>query len=325
MTIDQRKLKLAVVIPVFNEKGNLATLYERVAIALDTTGLEWEILFVDDGSSDGSLEEIKDLTTRDGNVRFVSLSRNFGHQAALFAGLKTCKGDAVITLDADLQHPPELISDMVSKWREGYEVVFTIKSNHHMGWLKGAQMRLFYWTLSRISGLHLSFGQSDFRLLDRRALDAVLEITEYRKFLRGTVEWVGFKQIGIEYEVGERYSGSSKFSYRSMVSFALDGILSFSSLPLRLFTWFGFATAFLCGLYAMYVLVLWIMSLRMSLETLPPGWASIAVAVTFLGGVQLMAIGVLGEYLSRVFDQSKGRPVFIIRESSDKENGVYLG
>ena len=317
MTDSDQTKTLSIVIPLFNEEGNLDVLYDQVSTVADSMVYQWEIVFVDDGSSDASLEWLKEMSRRDQRVRFLSLSRNFGHQAALFAGMKHSNGDAVITMDADLQHPPGLIKEMVEKWEEGYDVVFTVKSNHQLGFLKGLQMRLFYWILSKISGLKLSFGQSDFRLLDRRALDAVLEINEYRKFLRGTVEWIGYKQTGIKYDVAKRHSGSSKFSYKNMVSFAIDGILSFSSLPLRLFAWLGFFIACLCGSYGFYVIILEIISFTSDSTDLPPGWASIAVAVTFLGAVQLIAVGVLGEYLSRVFDQLKGRPVYLVRETSD--------
>ena len=311
---------LSLVFPAYNEGSNLRALYDEVSDAVKAAEIDYEMVFVDNGSSDGSLALIKSLSSQDSRVRYVSLSRNFGHQAGLFAGMSHSRGDAVITMDADLQHPPSLIPEMVRKWREGFDVVYTTKTKHHVGAIKGLQMRMFYWGLGKLSGLKLSFGQSDYRLLDRRVLDALLNIEEYRKFLRGTVEWMGFRQTGIEFVVTPRRAGESKFSYLALVSFALDGILGFSSQPLRWFAAAGVMVAGLCGLYGIYVLALVAVNLSDSSVVIPPGWASLAVAVVFLGGVQLLGIGVLGEYISRVYDQTKGRPVFLVRETS--EDGI---
>ena len=311
---------LSLVFPAYNEGSNLRALYDEVSDAVKAAEIDYEMVFVDNGSSDGSLALIKSLSSQDSRVRYVSLSRNFGHQAGLFAGMSHSRGDAVITMDADLQHPPSLIPEMVRKWREGFDVVYTTKTKHHVGAIKGLQMRMFYWGLGKLSGLKLSFGQSDYRLLDRRVLDALLNIEEYRKFLRGTVEWMGFRQTGIEFVVTPRRAGESKFSYLALVSFALDGILGFSSQPLRWFAAAGVMVAGLCGLYGIYILALVAVNLSDSSVVIPPGWASLAVAVVFLGGVQLLGIGVLGEYISRVYDQTKGRPVFLVRETS--EDGI---
>jgi glycosyltransferase involved in cell wall biosynthesis len=311
---------LSLVFPAYNEESNLRALYDEVSNAVKAAEIDCEMVFVDNGSSDGSLALIKSLSSQDSRVRYVSLSRNFGHQAGLFAGMSHSRGDAVITMDADLQHPPSLIPEMVRKWREGFDVVYTTKAKHHVGVIKGLQIRMFYWGLGKLSGLKLSFGQSDYRLLDRRVLDALLSIEEYRKFLRGTVEWMGFRQTGIEFVVIPRRAGESKFSYWALVSFALDGILGFSSQPLRWFAAAGAMVAGLCGLYGIYVLALVAVNLGDSSVVIPPGWASLAVAVAFLGGVQLLGIGVLGEYISRVYDQTKGRPVFLVRETS--EDGI---
>ncbi len=313
---------LSVVFPVYDEEGNLPVLYDRVLEAIRDTGMAYELVFVDNGSTDGSLLVIKGLAERDTRVRYVSLSRNFGHQGGLVAGLSYAQGDAVITTDADLQHPPSLIPEMVRLWREGYEVVYTSKRNTHLGGLKGLQVRLFYSIMSKVSGLKLSFGQSDFRLLDRKLVDVLLDIPEYRKFLRGTVEWMGFRQTGVEYEVTERYTGESKFSYGTLISFALDGILAFSTLPLRWVAAMGALVSSVALLYAIIVVVLGILSATGGAVSLPPGWATVASAITFFGGVQLLAIGIVGEYLGRVYEQTKGRPVFIVREMSDREDSV---
>ena len=255
-TMDGNLPQVSVVFPVYNEEGNLELLYQHVHDALSIAVVSYEMVFVDNGSKDGSLAIIKGLSERDPSVRHVSLSRNFGHQGGLFAGMRYSRGSAVITMDADLQHPPAMIPDMIGLWQQGYQVVYTTKRNHHFSGLKGIQVRAFYWLMSRVSGLNLSFGQSDYRLLDRQVVDALLEIPEYRKFLRGMVDWVGFKRAGLDYDVSERHSGQSKFSYRSLVSFALDGILAFSALPLRWMLLVGVIIAMLSITYAGVALTL---------------------------------------------------------------------
>ncbi|MFQ5801319.1 MAG: glycosyltransferase family 2 protein [Candidatus Methylomirabilales bacterium] len=312
-----QKPVLSMVFPVWNEEENLEILHGEVSEALKLLDLPYELLFVDNGSTDGSLALIKQLARRDPNVRYISLSRNFGHQGGLFAGLWYCRGDAAITMDADLQHPPSLIPEMVRLWQQGFEVVYTKKRNHDVSGLRSIQVRLFYKGLSKLSGLTLSFGQSDFRLLDRRVIDVILNIPENRKFLRGTVEWVGFRQTGLEYDVAKRHAGQSKFSYRSLFGFALDGILAFSVVPLRWIFVVGSVTATLSLLYVGLAFVLGVLNLLGVGVNIPPGWATLAVSVMFLGAVQLIAIGILGEYIGRIYDQTKGRPTFIVRETSD--------
>ena len=219
-------------------------------------------------------------------------------------------------MDADLQHPPSLIPEMVKLWSKGYKVVNTSKKRNHMSGIKGSQVRLFYWLISRISGVKLSFGQSDFRLIDRKVLIALLAMPEHHKFLRGLVNWIGFNQTSLEYEVAKRLSGESKFSYRSLLSFAVDGILSFSTLPLRFFTGLGVTVALLSLTYALLAVALGVARYAYPNLQLPPGWATLAVAISFLGSIQLIAIGVLGEYIGRIYEQSKGRPAFIVSETA---------
>lgn len=315
----QRKM-VSVTFPVFDEQDNVLPLYEEVTSVLDKTKIKYELVFVDNGSNDESLDRIRGLAEKDSRIRYVSLSRNFGHQAGIFAGLAYSAGDAVITMDADLQHPADLLPEMIEAWDEGYEVVFTIKRNHHLPWFHKLQVKAFYWVISKLSGLRLSYGQSDFRLMDRRVVDAVLAMPEYRKFLRGIVEWVGFRQKGLEFDVKERRSGESKFSFMSLASFAFDGILSFSVAPLRTIIVSGMVLAVFALLYGFAALGIGIASIADDGITLPPGWATIAAAVTFFAGVQLIAIGALGEYIARTYEQTKGRPVFVVREVSDALN-----
>ena len=314
--------KLSIIFPVFNEEGNLRPLYSQITEVCDPLDLEYEMIFVDNGSYDNSLDAIRELKDKDDKVKFISLSRNFGHQGGLFAGMSYASGEAIITMDADLQHPPDLIPAMVNLWNEGYEVINTIKSQNHMNGIRGTQVRLFYWLISRISGVKLSFGQSDFRLIDRKVLDILLTMPEHRKFLRGIVNWIGFSQTSIQYSVAERLRGQSKFSYRTLLSFALDGIFSFSTLPLRFFIGLGAGVALLSLAYALIAASLGIARYIYPNIQLPPGWATLAVAISFLGSVQLIAIGILGEYVGRIYEQTKGRPTFIVREKDSHINSI---
>ena len=314
--------KLSIIFPVFNEAENLRPLYAQVGDICDKLNIDYEMIFVDNGSDDLSLDTIRELKITDDKVKYISLSRNFGHQGGLYAGMSYASGECIITMDADLQHPPDLIPAMVNLWNEGYEVINTIKKQNHMNGIRGIQVRLFYWLISRISGVKLSFGQSDFRLIDRKVLDILLTMPEHRKFLRGIVNWIGFSQTSIQYSVAERLRGQSKFSYRSLFSFALDGIFSFSTLPLRFFIGLGSAVALLSLTYALIAASLGIARYVYPNVQLPPGWATLAVAISFLGSVQLIAIGILGEYVGRIYEQTKGRPTFIVREKDPYINAI---
>jgi len=310
---------VSVAFPVFNEAENLETLHAEVTRALEMTGLAFELIFVDNGSTDASLSIIKRLSETDPRVEFVSLSRNFGHQGALLAGISHAQGEAVITMDADLQHPPALLPDMVRLWQEGFEVVFTRKRRYPVRGMRLRQVKLFYWLMSKWSGLHLSFGQSDFRLLDRKVFEVFLRMPEARKFLRGLVEWVGFRQTGLEYDPLPRHAGESKFPFRALVSFAVDGIISFSLLPLRWSLGLGFIVASMSFVYGIAMVVMGLLNYAGMSVPLPPGWATLVVSILFLSGIQLIAIGMLGEYVGRIFEQTKGRPEFIVRAASVSE------
>lgn len=308
---------LSLVFPVRNEADSLEALHQRAQTACRQAGVSYEMVFVDDGSEDASLDAIKTLRRRDPAVRFVSLSRSFGHQAALMAGLAQARGAAAITMDADLQHPPELIPQMVRLWQEGYEIVYTTKRETGLPLLWKWQMRAFYAVLSRLSGLRLGLGQSDFRLLDRRVIDVLRSLPEHHKFLRGLVSWVGFRQEGLEYALEPRSQGQSQYRYRERIKLGVDGVLSFSALPLRFVLAFGLVIVALTMPYFVWVVVLGVMRLSGGQVDLPPGWVSVVASVLWLGSVQLISIGVLGEYIVRIYDQAKGRPEFIVREASE--------
>jgi len=309
---------ISVISPIYNEEANLLTLYQRIKNVLtDLVEEDHEIILVDNGSTDDSLKIIKQLRDNDIKVKYISLSRNFGHQSGILAGIEHARGDAVISIDGDLQQPPELIAEMVKLWKSGFQVVYTIKTSRSYNFsFRKIFTFLFYKLLSRISDLKLSHGQSDFRLLDRKIVDILKNMPERNKFLRGLVEWVGFKQTYLEYNPSDRLHGESKFSFKHYINFALDGIVSFSTLPLRLVLLFGVGVACLSFVYVVNLLITWAMSLWDLNVELPPGWATIAVSISFLGGVQLISIGLIGEYISRIFTQTKKRPEYIIREKN---------
>lgn len=305
---------ISIVFPVYNEENNLPILYEKVKAACQMAGVSYQMVFVDNGSVDTSLKIIKQLSQNDSQVRYLSLSRNFGHQNALFAGLAHCDGDAVITMDADLQHPPSLIPEMIRLWREGNDVVYTVKKGENIPYFKRLAVKIFYKLITRVSGLEFRFGQSDFRLIGKKVLEVVLGMPEYHKFLRGQIRWAGFQQTGISFAVEPRYSGQSKFSFKDLFVFAIDGLFGFSRYPLHLITLIGLLVGFFSLLYVLKEVFL---SLILG-APLPPGWATLAAAIFFLGSIQLIAIGILGEYVGRIFDQTKQRPNFIVKEGSQK-------
>ena len=312
--------KISFVFPAHNEEGNIGELYKQVKDACGKAGVEYEMIFVDDGSTDRTLDTVKALREKDRKVRFLSLSRSFGHQNAIFAGMSKAGGDAVITMDADLQHPPAMIPQMIDAWRKGSEIVYTMKEDANIDPVKNFIVRTSYWFISKISGLKLDFGQSDFRLIDGKVLKILVSMPEYHKFLRGQVSWIGFRQTGMPYNVEKRHSGASKYSYKKLYDLALNGIFSFGRYPLHLVMGLGMAIAGGSLLYMAVIAIVWLLW-KLGLNTsvvLMPGWASLLVVVLFMGSMQLVAIGVLGEYIGRVYDQTKGRPVYLVRESSEE-------
>jgi len=313
--------KISLVFPVLNEEENLGHLYGEVKKALAEANTDYEMIFVDDGSTDSSLDKVKKLRAKDGRVRYISFSRNFGHQNAFFAGMSYATGDAVITMDADLQHPPSLIPKMVDIWRRGADVVYTTKQNANLSPIKNMIVKTSYWFISKVSGLGLEFGQSDFRLIDKKILKLILKMPEYHKFLRGQVKWVGFKQEGLSYNVEDRYGGKPKFSYPSLYALALDGIFSFGRYPLHLVMILGLMIFSGSSIYIFLILIVWLLKILGIFHIpMPPGWTTLSVAVFFLGSIQLMAIGILSEYVGRVYDQTKSRPIFIVKEASDENS-----
>ena len=302
--------QISIVVPVYNEEGNLRAFYDELTAKLDLVCGDWEIIFVDDGSGDRSVELIKELREADQRVKLVCLARNFGHQVALAAGLDHAHGEAVITLDADLQHPVSLIPEMIARWKEGFDVVYTIRQDTEgLGFFKRFTASVFYRLINALTDTAIIPGTADFRLTDRKVVDCLILMKERSRFMRGLIAWTGFKQIGIPYVARGRYSGKSSYSLRRMLSFAVDGITSFSVLPLRLSAYVGFAAALTGVPYA-----IWAIYAKLFTETTVSGWTSVIVAVLFLGGVQLISLGVLGDYVGRIYEEVRGRPLYIARE-----------
>jgi dolichol-phosphate mannosyltransferase len=315
--MDRNKPKLlSVVIPLYNEEGNIPELYDRLCQVLENCVEQFEIVMVDNGSVDGTLEILKKLTQSDQRVRYISLSRNFTAQGGILAGLNYAQGDVIISMDGDLQHPPETIPELIEKWQAGFDVVNTLKREQKsISLFRRGSNKLFYWFISLISEMDLNGGYSDFRLMSRQALTALLSLPEKRIFLRGLSRWIGFEQTGVYYDVAERHAGETKFSFRNLLSFALDGVLSFSIMPLRVFTVLGFIIAVLALGNAAFSVAITLYRSAQGITDVP-GFPTLATGVFFLGGVQLIGIGLLGEYLGRVYDESKSRPIFIVKEQS---------
>ena len=310
---------LSVVVPVFCEEGGLAEFYDRTTAALEAIAprVDHEVVFVDDGSTDGSLKIMRDLALHDDRVRVVELSRNFGHQAAITSGIDHARGDAVVMIDADLQDPPEVIADMVSRWRDGYRVVYGVRR------ARAGETRFkrftaagYYRLLRRLSDTPIPVDSGDFRLLDRRVVEALSGLREESRYLRGLVSWVGFSQCGVEYDRDIRCAGDSKYTTARMLRLAVDGITSFSARPLRLSIQIGVLTTTCSLAMAAWVVggkILWP-------QNSIPGYTTLMLAVLFLGGVQLLSLGVVGEYLARTYRESKRRPLYIVADRLNFED-----
>lgn len=306
---------LTIIAPVFNECEILPELHRRVAAVMDGVGEPWELLIIDDGSSDGSTDKIRELAAQDERVHPIIFARNFGHQIAVTAGLDYARGDAVIIIDADLQDPPEVIAELVAKWREGYEVVYAVRAEREgESWFKIFTASIFYRLIFRITDVKIPLDTGDFRLMDRKVVNVMNSMRERDRFLRGMSAWVGFRQVGVPYKRAARFAGSTKYPFRKMLKLALNAITGFSFFPLQVATYIGFIAA---GLSIVMIPVVIIMRAITTTEFL--GQASTLVAVLFLGGVQLISLGILGEYIGRIYDEVKGRPLYIAREAPEKE------
>ena len=305
-------------VPVFNEAEVIDAFYKRLKKLVDSLNpLSYEIIFVDDGSRDGSYHKLVELANSDPNVRVIKFSRNFGHQLAITAGIDAAKGDAVVVIDSDLQDPPEVIEKFIKKWEEGYDVVYGIREKREGETkMKLFTAALFYRLLKAIIKIDIPADVGDFRLMSRRAVEKFRELRERDRFVRGLVSWVGFKQTGVPYMRDKRYAGETKYPYRKMIKFAFDGIASFSNMPLKLATWFGYITSLLAFLYACSVFVQKFMGYTVQ------GWATIMVGMLFLGGVQLICLGILGEYIGRIFNEIKQRPLYVIEEIYDLQGAA---
>jgi dolichol-phosphate mannosyltransferase len=305
------KITYSIVAPIYNELENIPELYRRINEVMDSTGETWELILVDDGSSDGSTEVICALAKEDKRVRPVIFARNFGHQIAITAGWDYARGAAVIIIDADLQDPPELILEMAKKWKEGYEVVYAVRAEREgESWFKLWTASLFYRIIYRITDVKIPLDTGDFRLMDRKVVDVLKQMRERHRFPRGMSAWVGFKQIGVDYKRAARVAGETKYPFRKMFRLALNAITSFSYFPLQVATFFGFASAGIA-----IIAIPPVVYLRMTGSQAFFGQATTLIAVLFLGGVQLISLGVLGEYIGRLYDEAKGRPLYIVREA----------
>jgi dolichol-phosphate mannosyltransferase len=313
---------LSVVVPVFNESAVLEAFYQRTTQALATIdNAGFEILFVDDGSQDDSFARLAKLAAEDRRVRVVKFSRNFGHQIAISAGVDYAQGDCIVVIDADLQDPPEVIREMVHQWRAGYDVVYGVRAS------RAAESRLklvtagaFYRLLNALTRVPIPVDVGDFRLISRRVAEQLKQLKEKDRFVRGLVSWLGYPQTGVTYHREARFAGETKYPYRKMVKFALDGVTSFSTVPLKLASWLGYLTSALAFLYMADVFVQKLRGITVQ------GWATTMVAILFLGGVQLICLGIMGEYLGRVFNETKPRPLYVVEEFLGGDlRGAVLG
>lgn len=303
-------LFLSVVVPVYNEEEVLQEFYNRLVKVLTAFGKPHEILFINDGSRDGTLAILKKMASADSSVKIVSFSRNFGHQVAITAGVDRAAGDAVVVIDADLQDPPELIPLLAGKWQSGFDVVYAKRKKRlHETIFKTISAKVFYRAIRMITGIDMPVDVADFRLISRRAVDALKKIRERHRYVRGLVCWIGFKQAEVTYVRDKRYAGKTKYSLPKMVGFSLEGITSFSIMPLRIATFLGFSCAIISFIYVARIFYITVV-----LQKTVKGWPSLMVVVLLLGGVQLIAIGLLGEYIGRIFDETKDRPLYLIEE-----------
>jgi len=319
--VDRKKFVLSIVVPVYNEEQNIPILYDRVKAIIRPLAADYEFIFVDDGSEDASVPVVLNLRRQDSRVRLLSLSRNFSHQIALTAGLDHTQGDAVICMDADLQHPPEMIPSLIVNWQAGYDIVGTERRDiGRTSFFKKFTAKIFYQAINRISDTEIDVNSADFRLLDRKVVEILRQIRERHRFLRGLVNWVGFKKIVLPYDVGRRLHGKSKYSVNKMVRFALDGIVAFSEVPLIIAAVLGgllSLSSFLYGCIVVYQ--------RLFTAVTPPGWASLLASILFLNGLIMLFLGIIGVYIAAIHNEVKKRPLYIVRDAAgiEVQNAVF--
>lgn len=300
----------SVIIPVFNEEETLPTLQERLVSNLGRVSQPWEVVLVDDGSKDRSLEMMRDIHNKDGRFKIVSFSRNFGHQVAISAGLDFCSGRFAIIMDADLQDPPEVIPEMIKKWNEGYHIVYGVRRKRQGETIfKKITATMYYRLLQKLVTFDLPIDAGDFRLVDRKAIDAIKTLRERNRYVRGLFSWIGFKHCGVLYDRSERFAGETKYPLSKMLKLALDGVISFSNLPLRLVMRIGFTMAFASMVGGIAALMLKVFG-----GYVVRGWTSMVLFLSFTSGIQFMVLGVIGEYIARISDEVKQRPLYVINE-----------
>ena len=314
-------MKLSIVIPIYNEEENIDSLINRLRTVVAQMKISCEYIFVNDGSKDHSFQLIKNLALADPAIKYIDFSRNFGHQIAVSAGLDLAAGDRVAIIDADLQDPPELIIEMFAKMDQGYEVVYAKRNNRNgESWLKKFTAKVFYRILKSITSVKIPVDTGDFRIIDRKVVNVLNQMPEHNKFLRGQISWIGFKQTYVEYDRKVRQAGSTGYTYKKMIRLALDGITSFSNFPLKVASICGFVVsgiAFIVMIYALYS--------RYITKDYVEGWTSTIISVLFLGGIQLISIGIIGEYISRLSENARNRPLYIINETNIKKKQFLYG
>lgn len=311
-----RTITLSVVVPLYNEELVIDAMYERLTTALRKCVDDYEIVLVNDGSFDRTLQKAMDICRRDRSVKLLNFSRNFGHQIAITAGMDRSSGKCIVVIDADLQDPPEVIGQMVEKWRQGFHVVYGVRS-HRKGetWFKKITAKAFYRLLRRMTAVQIPVDTGDFRLIDRMVLHQLYQMRERSRFVRGMVSWVGFRQCEVQFIRDERYAGETKYPFRKMLRFAIDGVLSFSQVPLKVASAFGL----LCAGVSFAAMAYGLAQKAFSPDTVVPGWASTFSAVLFVGGVQLICLGILGEYIGRIYEEVKRRPLYVIQDEFNFE------
>ena len=308
--------KISIVIPVYFEEKIIAVIYSRLKDILSKISYNYEIIFIDDGSKDRTLELLRGIAKKDKTIKIISFSRNFGHQVAITAGIDEASGDAIIIMDADMQDPPEVILEMLVKWEEGFGVVYAKrKTRYGESFFKRTTARIFYRLLNKLTEVHIPLDTGDFRLIDRKIKYDLLKIREKNRFVRGIISWIGYRQTFVEYDRQQRYAGETKYPLSKMIKFAFDGITSFSVFPLKVALNIGFFSIIIALFLLFYALFSFIFLPRVTL----PGWTSTLIAIVFFGGVQMFTIGIIGEYIGRIFEESKNRPLYIISEKINFE------